>query len=465
MPPPPILAESLCELYFRNVDPVFKVLHAPSVRSHVKSGARYLDYDAGHRAVTALKFVLYYAALATATEEECVQLCGQPKALAIGQYRTMAEAALTQADYVISNDLTTLQSFIIYLAVLRHEDQTRRTWSLTALALRSAVALGLHIDKPHLEPFITEQRRRTWHALCVLDLLLAVDLASDALIITGTYDTALPLNIDDADMAFGSHLAITSRTGWTEMTFTTMIHVIHCAARRSHSLKSDNGQARQAIILDAGDRIEKDYLVYCDPDNHIQAFSIATGRSIVAACLLHSVFPTKAHAKAGSTGPPIKSEHVLSIAIDTLSYSQQCAEDPYAVSWQWIAWRQWHALAVAYAALGFITEGPLAERGWAVVEPAYSHYSAIIAGRQGDGMYQHLVKFRDRALRSRAGVSKPGHTSMPNAQDYVPHAATPGQVVDDVDATWAFDDPSADDWAAWSELFHEMPDPMDFGPI
>ncbi|KAK3060995.1 hypothetical protein LTR53_019920, partial [Teratosphaeriaceae sp. CCFEE 6253] len=61
-------------MYFRNVDPVFKVLHAPSVRAHVKTGARYLDYDAGHRAVTALKFVVYYAALATATEEECVQL-------------------------------------------------------------------------------------------------------------------------------------------------------------------------------------------------------------------------------------------------------------------------------------------------------------------------------------------------------------------------------------------------------
>lgn len=117
-PPPPVLRRQLCRIFFTNVDPVFKVLHAPTVRAHIEEGVPYLDYEAGDHAVTALKFVVYYAAVVTMSNHQCETDIGQPKLQLLQQYRTMAEAALSQAEYIISTDLVTLQAFVLYLVSL-----------------------------------------------------------------------------------------------------------------------------------------------------------------------------------------------------------------------------------------------------------------------------------------------------------------------------------------------------------
>lgn len=113
--PLPLLKVHLCSVYFQNIDPVFKVLHAPSVRSHVELGVPYLSYSDDDSAVAALEFVMYYAAVTTMTDVECETTLWQTKRQALRQFRIMAEAALVQAEYIITTDITTLQAFVIYL--------------------------------------------------------------------------------------------------------------------------------------------------------------------------------------------------------------------------------------------------------------------------------------------------------------------------------------------------------------
>ena len=55
-------------------------------------------------------------------------------------------------------------------AMFRHEERSRRSWTLSALAVRIAHAHGLHSAKASHDTFTTELRRRLWHQLRVLDL-------------------------------------------------------------------------------------------------------------------------------------------------------------------------------------------------------------------------------------------------------------------------------------------------------
>ena len=137
----------LCDMYFSNVDPVFKVLHNPSVRAYVLNDEQYLHYESGSLPVTALSFAVYYAAVTTMSEADCAALFKQRKSDAQTQYRLLCETALSQAEYVLTTSLETLQAFVVYLAILRPSDQSRRSWTLIALAVRIAHALGLHTDK------------------------------------------------------------------------------------------------------------------------------------------------------------------------------------------------------------------------------------------------------------------------------------------------------------------------------
>ncbi|KAK5743274.1 hypothetical protein LTR17_002751 [Elasticomyces elasticus] len=451
MRPPPYLAASLCDIYFANVDSFFKLLHAPSVRAHLVDGLPYLDYAAQHHAVASLEFVLYFAAVSTITDDQCLGLFGQPKSRVAQHYQDMAESALGEADYLVSNDLATLQSLVIYLAIMRGQDQTRRTWTLASLAVRTALALGLHNDRSSiLTPFMQEQRHRLWYAICVLDLTLAVDLASDALILTGNYDTPRPLNINDADMVFGSSAPIHARQGWTKMTFTAMTHQIAVDAPRAHNLPPDAGQARQDIIRELGENIETQYLGFCSPHIPLQAFTIAVARSAVAACLLHSISPTRAPSRMA--GPSINSEQVLLIAIDALSYSQQCHDH----AGSFVIWRQWHAMAMAFAALSFITDGPLADRGWEVVEPSLAQFSATVVGGQADRIREHLDGLAAKARQARLRSQTNGDKFSKSASAYQPTTESVQH-----SATLAGDVPM---WEAadWDQLFSDFPNLLDF---
>ena len=221
-------------------------------------------------------------------------------------------------------------------AVLRNDDRSRRTWTLAALAVRIALAIGLQSDRPGRNTFETEQRRRLWHALCVLDLQLAVDLASDRLITQGKSKAPLPMNINDTDIACDSNDSVSSRSGWTDMTATLMAEEIAAEADRSHCLDPELKEERYEIIQRLGRNLETRYLAYFDPQVPLQAFAAAAARSTAAACRLHSIRGTNiAPAKFSPQKATlsISSDDVLSMAIDTLALSQECVTNPLMVGW------------------------------------------------------------------------------------------------------------------------------------
>ena len=105
----------LCEIYLRNVDPVFKILHRPTLRTFLRDEQPYLDYEPDHPAPATLAWAVYYAAVCTIDDSQCQLLFGMDKKAITADLQKETEAALVKADFVTTNELTVLQAYVLSL--------------------------------------------------------------------------------------------------------------------------------------------------------------------------------------------------------------------------------------------------------------------------------------------------------------------------------------------------------------
>lgn len=105
----------LCEIYLRNVDPVFKILHRPTLRTFLRDEQPYLDYEPDHPAPATLAWAVYYAAVCTIDDSQCQLLFGMDKKTITADLQKETEAALVKADFVTTNELTVLQAYVLSL--------------------------------------------------------------------------------------------------------------------------------------------------------------------------------------------------------------------------------------------------------------------------------------------------------------------------------------------------------------
>ena len=138
------------------------------------------------------------------------------------KYRLGLEHALAKADFLNVPDIVLVQAFAIFLFLVRRHDSPRFVWMMTGLIIRMAQSLGLQRDGAyfaHLTPFEIEQRRKVWWAICILDLRASEDQGTDLTITDGSFDTRIPLYLDDADFGPESKETPTERDGVTQLPF------------------------------------------------------------------------------------------------------------------------------------------------------------------------------------------------------------------------------------------------------
>ena len=113
-PPQPII-NTLLTSYFHNVDPIFKVIHIPTICAYLQEGKAYLGRTREDPAATALAFAMYYSAIITVDEDTCKTQLGEDRATLRKKYRFAVEALLAQADFINSQDIIALQAFVVML--------------------------------------------------------------------------------------------------------------------------------------------------------------------------------------------------------------------------------------------------------------------------------------------------------------------------------------------------------------
>jgi hypothetical protein len=174
-----------------NVDPLIKVLHVPTFEPIFLDTVAHLDKVG--KGIESLLFAIYYGAVTSTTTEECFERWGEDRSTLLKRYRFGLEQALARANFLYCDEIVILQAFVIFLVLLRRNDDARKIWTLTGLVVRIAQTLGIHRDGSHfkLPPFEIEMRRRLWWQVCILDARSSEDHGCDPTIVEAQFDTKM----------------------------------------------------------------------------------------------------------------------------------------------------------------------------------------------------------------------------------------------------------------------------------
>jgi hypothetical protein len=111
----------LFQFYFANVDPICKILHKQNTTSYLMEAKDLLDGSTGRfkfRSIEAITFAIYFAAITTMSLEECLNYFSEEKDALVKRYKRGTEAALTQADFMNSMEIVTLQALTLYMVLI-----------------------------------------------------------------------------------------------------------------------------------------------------------------------------------------------------------------------------------------------------------------------------------------------------------------------------------------------------------
>jgi hypothetical protein len=198
---------------------------------------------------------------------------------------------------------------------------------MTGLAIRIAHGMGIDRDGElfKLGPLETELRRRVWHQISLLDLR-----ASEA---RGTfpthlsYDTKLPLNINNSDLGPDTNSYPEPRVGLTEMSV-SLVRLEFCEiTRRLH--KTSSMAVKERMIEEFSLRLETTYIQYCLEGGPLERWCATLARLIMKRMIL-MLF------KREKDLPQATRERLFYTSIDIIDLANQLRKDRYAKRWDWL---------------------------------------------------------------------------------------------------------------------------------
>ncbi|ROT39516.1 hypothetical protein SODALDRAFT_349721 [Sodiomyces alkalinus F11] len=375
--PPPSQILYMWKTYQENVEPLVKVLHVPSMdRLFQGMVEQTVDLSPGNEA---LVFSVYYATITSLEEEDVQAHLASSKALLLSRYRFGLEQALAKGNFLNTSDMSVLQAFTLFLIVVRRQDDTRFCWTLTALVVRMAQGLGLHRDglKLGLPPFEVEMRRRLWWAICALDLRSTEESGTELIIQPRSFDTKLPLNIDDSDISPSTTETPKAREGRTDCAMSVVRYELSALARRLHHFSAEAGpvnvnnaaagrEERERLLMEVYDRVEENFLKHCvTGDDPLFWMAAMVARVVMAKMGLVIYQPMLFPGSGPELSADIRDRLFVS-TIEVVEYNHILNTDPRFQKWRWLfkTYRQWNAIAYMLIEMSRRPWSPTCERAW-----------------------------------------------------------------------------------------------------
>ncbi|ELR07389.1 hypothetical protein VC83_06552 [Pseudogymnoascus destructans] len=374
------------DVFMENVDPLTKVLHVPTMAKAIKEAKENLDSLS--KSIEALLFAIYYSVVTSMSQEEVKSSFGTNKSVLIDRYRFGVEQALARADFLNTSELVIIQAFSLFLTCVRHHDQSKFVWSLAGLAIRLSIGLGLHRDgsKMGLSPFDTEMRRRLWWSLCVLDVRASEDYGSEPAILEGTYDTLLPLNVNDADLDPLATEPPQEHVGVSDMTFCLIRYEV-CKVMRHMPYSTPHVYApianattfeeKEKMVRDLHAHLETKYLQYCLNSGPLHWVAATVSRLVLAKMSIMIFF-------RGPDSPDNLPQHIrdrLFIAsIEINEYSRLLETGAATKKWGWLfhTYVHWHALVYILREISHRPRCPVTDRAWRAVDSSFSSWDDAV---------------------------------------------------------------------------------------
>ncbi|KAI4124847.1 MAG: hypothetical protein LQ338_004601 [Usnochroma carphineum] len=403
------------DVYKENVDPLVKIFHRPSTEKTLSEAAKDLDHIS--KPLECLMFSIYFAAVTSLSDEECLNMTGMEKDSALKRYRFAFEQAMARAGFLSTTELVILQSFTIFLICVRRHDDTRFVWTLTGLLIRLAQCLGIHRDGEQfgLSPFETEMRRRLWWTLVHLDLRASEDHGSDPTILDANFDTGFPLNINDEDIHPSMKEPPPEHEGTTEMTFDLIRFTVSTTARRMNYTPPGRGKCpdkssvftlehKERLIEELHQHVEKKYLRHCDMNIPLHWVAGTVLRLILAKMWLIVHHPL---AREDSDSKELSEEtkdRLFRTSVDIIQWSHILETEASTKKWGWLfrTYVQWYAVASILSQLCIRTKGPEVDRAWEVINNMFGKIHDQLPAPKRGMMWKPLRKLMARAQAVRA---------------------------------------------------------------
>ena len=113
--PPFAVCQKLCQAYIDRVHPLVKVLHRPTLVAFLLHGKTYLHYRDTDPVLDLLRAAVFFLAVVTLTDEQCRSSFDTDKSSLTSTHRLACELALDRVGLISTEDITVLQSFVLYL--------------------------------------------------------------------------------------------------------------------------------------------------------------------------------------------------------------------------------------------------------------------------------------------------------------------------------------------------------------
>ena len=388
MHPRPLIIFRLWQVFLDNINPLTKLLHAPTVQQHLLDASANLDKIS--REWEALMFAIYLSAIQSMPPHECQNVMGEAKGVLVRRYHAAVRSALLRADFTSSLDLLLVQAFALYLLSVRQYHEPNSLWILTGTAVRLGQRIGLHRDGSlvGLSPFETEIRRRMWWRLLALDGQTAELCGAGLSIAFPQYDCKRPLNVNDSDLSPNMSALPPEHDGPTEMIFCGFRYEIGLFLRNAkttcnwmESGLSDRAMEEKKKKLDElRALIERKYLRFCDPSVPLHLFARLMGEATIMALRLVAPYPRRYPQGLVEMSAKERDE-VFWISMDVLGLYNlsQRTESIRRFLWNVNVQFQWHAFIILAHELPLRPEDQHTHDAWSKIEELFENNPDVIA--------------------------------------------------------------------------------------
>ena len=296
------------------------------------------------------------------------------------KYQLGLERALAKADFLNAPDIVLVQAFANFLCLARRHDSPRWVYMMTGLVIRMAQYLGLQRDGSHfpdLTPFEMEMRRRMWWTICMLDLRASEDQGMDLTIARGTFDTKIPLNINEMDIDPETKQMPLERHGITDMSFNRISAGMTEIMRQMTAKSAENSEAgleeQSRMLNQIYQKFEQEYLQHTSEAAGIAYWvAVTVARLIMAKMTLIVFLPVLFTAPGEHTSEEIRAKLLVS-AIEVAEYNHALNAEEACRQWRWVyqSHTHWHAIVFLLIEVSRRPWSPIVERGWVALHSSW----------------------------------------------------------------------------------------------
>lgn len=273
-----------------------------------------------------------------------------------------------------------VQAFVIFLFLVRRHDSPRFVWMMVGIAIRMAQSLGLHRDGSHfksLTPYDVEIRRRVWWTICMLDVRASEDQGTEYTIPIDSFDTRIPLNIDDADIGPDTKETPLERQAMTDMTFPVDIFKVCELTRRimspGNKERAPGLQEQIHLVQGLYNVIEQEYLQNSkEGDNTVWCVGITCVRLTMSKMTLMIHLPLLGPSMDQRASDEIRNKLLVS-AIEVAEWNHALNAEQAWRQWRWMyqTYTHWHAIVILLIEIARRPLSPIVERAWIALHSSW----------------------------------------------------------------------------------------------